>query len=354
MINQIEFEKLCEYISKHHERITSDKEVLRSIWHEAGKLNVFKNTSREESIIILDIMNKYGIYDFPFWLQRDVLLPLFERNASDFQKNLYLEKIKKGELICALAITEETGGSSFDNITSKAILDNDQFTISCKKNVVTNATIADLFFLVVKGNNNDLCLFLIDKAVHQIEIKNTITVSEVNGLSIGAVSCNELVVGKEYKVGELGAIQLSITYFLAIERFCCATLALGICREIQSNIIKWLKARDKKRRYTSIWFELGDYYTSLQQCELLYNKVEREFIEKHNLFYSAAILKYSVIKLLLNLSTSVARICGCYSIDMHSSIETIKYRNLAYAYAAAGGTQEVMLKIINRYIQKHI
>ena len=105
------------------------------------------------------------------------------------------------------------------------------------------------------------------------------------------------------------------------------------------------------KKYESIWFELSDYSIALLEKKAYFNVVKDEFINKRNLFYSAAKIKYSTIKLALNLSSSMARICGCYSIDENFDINIIRYLNLSYAYAAAGGTQEVMLQIVSRFVQ---
>ena len=352
MIDKNGFDELCKHIKDNYFEIVSDDKQIKSIWNEAGKLKIFSNHSRDESIFILDTLGKHGIYDFPFWLQRDVLIPLFEKNATPKQKNKYLKKMKDGELICALAITEETGGSSFDNIESRVQCTNNSCIITCKKNVVTNACFADVFFLVTKDTSDDLCLFLVERKKLSANIKKTNTVSFIGGLGIGAVSCNSLKMEYTDKLGDEGAIKLFLPYSLAIERFCCATLTIKICKEMYEEIVKWLKKRDIKNKYSSIWFELSDYYIKLLENESYFNEIKNDFLCNHNLFYSAAKLKYSAVNLALNLSSSIARICGCKSIDEDSSINAMRYLNLSHAYAAAGGTQEVMLQIISRYIQK--
>ncbi|MBD5526547.1 MAG: acyl-CoA/acyl-ACP dehydrogenase [Lachnospiraceae bacterium] len=351
MINKKEVDDFFRYIKEHYSDIVSDNKMLKTIWNEAGKLNIFVNDLREDSIYILDILGKYGIYDFSFWLQRDVLIPLFEKIASKEQKDKYLRKLKCGELVCALAITEETGGSSFDNIVSRVKIYNGKYAITCRKNVVTNACFADIFFLVTKDDSDTLCIFLVESKNAQLSIERTDTVSYIGGLGIGSVTCNSLIVDSTNKLGDAGSIKISLMYSLAIERFCCATLALNICQEMYEKIVKWIKGRDLNKKYESIWFELSDYSIALLEGKAYFDIVKDEFINKRNLFYSAAKIKYSAVKLALNLSSSMARICGCYSIDENSDINIIRYLNLSHAYAAAGGTQEVMLQIVSRSVQ---
>lgn len=351
MVNKKEIEAFCRHIKEHYSDIVSDNRMLKEIWNQAGKLNIFVNDLREDSIYILDTLSKYSIYDFPFWLQRDVLIPLFEKIASKEQKDKYLQKLKCGELICALAITEETGGSSFDNIASRVKLSNGEYVITCRKNVVTNACFADIFFLVTKDDSNALCIFLVESKNVRISVEKTNTVSYIDGLGIGSVTCNSLIVDNANKLGDTGSIKISLMYSLAIERFCCATLALNICQEMYEKIVKWIKCRDLNKKYESIWFELSDYSIALLEKKAYFNIVKDEFINKRNLFYSAAKIKYSTVTLALNLSSSIARICGCYSIDENSNINVIRYLNLSHAYAAAGGTQEVMLQIVSRFVQ---
>lgn len=89
MIHTSLLENLCQYIRDNHNEIVSNPELIKSVWRKAGEISVFENDSREESLLLLQTLVKYGIYDFPFWLQRDVLIPLFEKNASESQKEKY-------------------------------------------------------------------------------------------------------------------------------------------------------------------------------------------------------------------------------------------------------------------------
>lgn len=351
MIDKKEIDDFCRHIKEHYLEIVSDYEMLKVIWNEAGKLNIFLNDSRKDSIYILETLSKYGIYDFPFWLQRDVLIPLFEKLASKEQKDKYLQKLQCGELICALAITEETGGSSFGNILSRTESSDKGYVITCRKNVVTSACFANLFFLVTKDDSGALCIFLIDRNNSQLSVEKTDTVLYIDGLGIGSVTCDSLMIDGTDKLGDVRLVKISLMCSLAVERFFCAALELNICQEMYGEIVKWMKGRDVNKKYESIWFELSDYSVALLVRKAYFEVVKDEFIGKRNIFYSAAKLKYSAVKLALNLSSSIARICGCYFIDESFDINIIRYLNLSHAYAAAGGTQEVMLQIISRFVQ---
>lgn len=183
-------------------------------------------------------------------------------------------------------------------------------------------------------------------------MEKTNTVSYIDGLGIGSVTCDSLMANSANQLGDTASVKITLMCSLAIERFFCAALELYICQEMYEKIVKWISGRDADKKYEAIWFELSDYSIALLEIKAYFDIVKDEFNKKHNLFYQAARIKYATVKLALNLSSSIARICGCYFIDESFGINIIRYLNLSHAYAAAGGTQEVMLQIVGHFVQK--
>lgn len=84
------------------------------------------------------------------------LLPVFFagemmlNNGSDEQKKEYLPKIIAGELKGCFALTEPNAGSDASRVTTKAVLDGDDYILNGHKTMITGVDVADYIMLVTK------------------------------------------------------------------------------------------------------------------------------------------------------------------------------------------------------------
>ncbi|MDG9670304.1 acyl-CoA dehydrogenase family protein [Hahella sp. CR1] len=76
------------------------------------------------------------------------------RYGDDAQRQHYLHRISKGELIAANAITEPESGSDAFAMRASAIRDGDTYILRGEKCFVTNAPVADLFLIYAKTDPN--------------------------------------------------------------------------------------------------------------------------------------------------------------------------------------------------------
>ena len=77
-------------------------------------------------------------------------LRTFAEYASDFQKEKYLSKLLRGEIVIALGMTEPNAGSAVTDLTTKAVEDGDGFRVSGSKVFTSNSPDADIFLVYVR------------------------------------------------------------------------------------------------------------------------------------------------------------------------------------------------------------
>ncbi len=70
--------------------------------------------------------------------------------GTESQKRAWLPKMARGEVICAIAMTEPGTGSDLQSVATKAILDGEDLVINGQKTFITNGQNADLVILVAK------------------------------------------------------------------------------------------------------------------------------------------------------------------------------------------------------------
>ena len=70
-----------------------------------------------------------------------------KRHGNEEQKENYLKKIATGEKICSICVTEEAAGSNVAGIKSTAKKKGDGYILNGSKKFITNAGIADYYFI---------------------------------------------------------------------------------------------------------------------------------------------------------------------------------------------------------------
>ena len=74
----------------------------------------------------------------------------FAEYATDYQKEKYLKKLLKGEMVIGLGMTEPNAGSAVTDLTTKAVQDGKGFRVSGSKVFTSNSPDADIFLIYVR------------------------------------------------------------------------------------------------------------------------------------------------------------------------------------------------------------
>jgi acyl-CoA dehydrogenase len=135
--------------------------VDRSAWRRVG----------ENGLLLLDVPAEYGGGGGDFRHECVLYEELNRRGLSGFgqsvhsicahyvlnygsevQKQRWLPRMARGELIGAIAMTEPGAGSDLQGIRARAVRDGDSYVINGSKIFITNGSIAGLVMLVVRTN----------------------------------------------------------------------------------------------------------------------------------------------------------------------------------------------------------
>ncbi|GAB7006468.1 acyl-CoA dehydrogenase family protein [Nocardioides sp. AN3] len=139
-----------------------DKAFPRELWLAAG----------EQGLLGLGIPAEYGgsgAEDFRFaavlgeetskvvaalnscWgIHSDTVVPYFVELGTEEQKSRWLPGIASGEILCAIGMTEPSGGSDLAALKTTAVRDGDEWVINGSKTFITNGYSADLVLVAAK------------------------------------------------------------------------------------------------------------------------------------------------------------------------------------------------------------
>ena len=91
-----------------------------------------------------------------------VMFPIYKFGSQE-QKDKYLPKLAKGNIIGCFGLTEPDHGSDPAGMKTKAIFKDGNYILNGSKNWITNSPIADIFIIWAKDENNDIRGFILEK-----------------------------------------------------------------------------------------------------------------------------------------------------------------------------------------------
>lgn len=177
------------------------------------------------------------------YVSEGAAMKIYRRGTSK-QKERYLPGFASGKLIGCGAVTEPGAGSNVRQIRTKAVRDGSGWRISGEKMFISNATVADIATLLARTGENEYTLFIIDRSVHKFESRE-IEKLGMNGWSLGSIALDDVHVGDEFRLGELGAGLSEAMSGFERARAWVAVICAGIARAALDDAILYAKERDQ-------------------------------------------------------------------------------------------------------------
>lgn len=155
------FRKFCDAeIAPYHAQWERDHIVPKDLWLKAGAAGFLLPATPEEyggaggdfghSAVIMEELAKIHATGPGFSLHSDIVAPYLLNFGSDEQKETWLPKMARGEVITAIAMTEPGTGSDLKNVKTHARRDGDHYVINGSKTFITNGHNAGLYIVVCK------------------------------------------------------------------------------------------------------------------------------------------------------------------------------------------------------------
>ena len=172
--NQYSQEKLFPRIKIAWKNETMDK----SIFYEMGELGLLGCTLPEEygginanyvsyGLIAREIENVDSSYRSMMSVQSSLVMHPIYAFGSNLQKDKYLKKLAKGELIGCFGLTEADAGSDPSSMLTTAKKVDDGYVLNGSKMWISNSPIADIFIIWAKSevHDNKIKGFILEKGM---------------------------------------------------------------------------------------------------------------------------------------------------------------------------------------------
>ncbi|MBA7504607.1 Acyl-CoA dehydrogenase [subsurface metagenome] len=304
------------------------------ITEEISKINVAASVTRTPCILDGYLLNKFGNED---------------------QKENYLKKIATGEKICSICVTEEGAGSNVAGIKTVAKKKGDIYLLNGSKKFITNAGIADYYFIWCITNQNidsrnGMSVFLVEKDSPGLTIKNPYGLMGINGIYNGTLQLENMEISEENLIGEEGSGFQSLMATFNIERLTLSSESNGISLAALEDSKCYAKNRIQFNKPISsfqlIKLKIAEMATKLQAARLLTYSAAKLNEINMNITKEASMAKVFSSKTAVEITSEAVQIHGGDGYTDIYSVE--RYMRDAKFFMIGGGTTEIQNLIIAR------
>jgi alkylation response protein AidB-like acyl-CoA dehydrogenase len=194
------------------------------------------------------------------------------------QKERFLPKLVKGEIIGSYGLTEPGAGSDAANIQTKAEKVGDSYKISGSKMWISQGMYADLVVLFTRTGTKEegaagMTTFLVEKGTKGFEVGGKLEVMGVRGTGTAELVFNDCVVPSGNMLGSTGDGFLIAMAVLNQGRVGAAAGAVGVAEAALEACISYAKKRvlfDRPlAKLEAIRFLIADMATRIDAAKLL-------------------------------------------------------------------------------------
>src|SRR5436190_7926425 len=165
--------------------------------------------------------------------------------GTEEQKQRYLPRLAKAELVAAYALSEPQAGSDALAARTRADLSPDgrHYILNGQKMWITNGGAADLFTVFAKVGGEKFTAFLVERAFGGVTSGVEEKKMGIKGSSTTAVYFDNVKVPVENVLGEIGRGHIIAFNILNLGRLNLAVSAHGKCRQVLADSIRYAKER---------------------------------------------------------------------------------------------------------------
>ena len=304
------------------------------ITEEISRVNVAVSVTRTPCILMSYLVTYYG---------------------NEEQKENFLKKMATGEKLCAICVTEKEAGSNVAGIKTTAEKKGDSYILNGSKRFITNASIADYYFIWTITNpdvnpRNGMSVLMVEKDTPGFTIEKPYGLMGIHGVHNGILNFNNVEVPKENLIGEEGKGFQNLMATFNVERMTLSSECNGISMAALEDSKQYAKSRvqfDRPiSRFQIIQLKIAEMATKLRASRLLTYSAAKSHELGINVTKEASMAKAFSSKTAVKIASEAVQIHGGDGFTDDYSVE--RYFRDAKFFMIGGGTSEIQNLIIAR------
>ncbi len=278
--------------------------------------------------------------------------------GTEEQKQRWLPRIAKGEVVGAVCITEPGVGSDAAGIETIAIREGDSYLFNGKKRFITNAGLADIYVVYARTSDKPedrakyrhLTAFLVEKGILGFSVEKINELSGWIGLPNGFLDFNDAEVPAANIIGKEGEGWKVMMAGLNFERVVYSAGMLGPMRESIRYAVNYAQRRMQFGKPTvdlpTNQAKIADMLAGLYTSRLLVYHAAHLLDEHTEAMVEAATAKMYASEIYESLISSAITIMGGDGWTRFYPVET--YLRDAKVNQIGAGTNDIMKLVIHR------
>jgi acyl-CoA dehydrogenase len=278
----------------------------------------------------------------------DMASPHLHHAGSPAQKEKYLARAIRGELITAVAITEPGAGSDVAGIRTSAKRDGGDWVLNGTKMFITNGVHADLYFVAAKTGpgKREMSMFIVEKGTPGFTVGRALKKSGWLSSDTAELVFDNVRIPAANLLGEEGQGFRSVMKNFQTERIALAAMAVGHCQRALQLTLAYVRQRE------AFGGPLWNQQAIRQRLAMLDAKTRaaRQFMyhcawrvtQGHDIVQDVSMLKALTGELVNKVVQSCQQFHGGMGYIRETAIERL-WRD-ARVLAIGGGATEVMLE----------
>lgn len=276
--------------------------------------------------------------------------------GTEDQKQKYVTKLARGELLGAFCLTEPGAGSDAANIKTQAVLKDDHYIINGSKAFITNGGEADVYIVFAVTNpqagNKGISAFIVEKKTPGLIIGKDEKKMGLHGSKTVQLTFENMKVPLENRLGKEGdGFKIALSN-LNIGRIGIAAQALGIAEAALNTAINYAKERKQFGKsiaqHQGIAFKLADMSTAVEAARLLVYRAAHLCASEEFCAQEVSMAKLFTSKTAVQVTTDAIQIHGGYGFTEDYPVE--RYFRDAKITEIYEGTSEIQQIVISKYL----
>ena len=281
--------------------------------------------------------------------------------GTEVQKEKYLSKLAKGQILGAFALTEPNAGSDAGNTQTTAELIDNYYLINGQKTFCTNAGKSGIITITAKIINKDLPkqnigAFIVESDTKGVKFGSPEKKMGWKGSDTRSVFFENVKIPKENILGDPNKGFSQFLETLSGGRITIGGLSLGIAQGAFNAAVKYSKERHafgkEINKFQAISFKISDMATRIEAAKHLVYHAAWLKDNKLPFMKEAAMAKLFSSETAMYVTTEAIQIHGGYGYIKEYNVE--RYFRDAKLLEIGEGTSEIQRIVISREILNNI
>jgi acyl-CoA dehydrogenase len=294
---------------------------------------------------------------FSVLVHTDMSSPWLTRFGNGAQKAKYLPGITKGEIVCALGITEPGTGSDMANLATRAVRRGDHYLLTGSKIFITNGVYGDLYFVAARTGAGSadrrhagISMFLVERGLPGFTVSRKLDKMGMRASDTAELAFHDCPVPAENLLGVEGRGFQQLASGLQRERIMAGVLALSGAAQALEDSTAYIRERHAfdgpLSAKQALRHRVADMATEIEAARALLYRAAQLYNDGEDCITEVSMAKLFATEVANRVAYHAVQLHGGYGYMREFPVERF-FRDVRL-WTIASGTSEIMKEIIAR------